>query len=484
MTKLLKLILPLAVMLSTFSGCNNIFKDNSQPSQETTSQTASETVSETTAEQTEAKKEIKGDMTIRKAYKLENIKAEFDFPWLIGEKIINGLKTGEALSKFGIPEVFGEYQFGFYPIDVVVIDGITGEQNTIYSDIMLQDYDIIPGNDEKTAYLEYYDKTNTTDTATIKTFKEVHKHKRVIKLDLDNMTYKELDFSKYEGEGITFCINPIVDNKLLVTQYKEFPVTDKDFEGRDFKDEDENSTVDSTTIDVMDLNSGEVKNFYYDKMDECKIIPGEKRIDYIWTDFYDNMTIFYTEELTADNTYKVGFQVYDENMNLIYEDVVDSIDNYKDGDFIAINSGACNGDIYVSWNKCKSDGTDYYADCIYHKKGNTYEKSQPKTRTRANGGYYQYTTKTHPEFNYGISQINDDTYTSTQLKLINYCTEEEIILDIEVDGFEAPDIAMDGDINYNGSGNTLIFGNGSFKERNLVFWFVPKDEIKRAIYGE
>ena len=154
MTKLLKLILPLAVILSAFSGCNNIVKDNSQSSQETTSQTASETVSETTAEQTEVKKEIKGDMTIRKAYRLD-YKDYNAYPTVVGKKAVVGVKKGEALSKYNIAtEMEDNYELGFYPIDIVAVDGVTGEKKIVYSDVMLDSYNITPGTDEKTAFLE------------------------------------------------------------------------------------------------------------------------------------------------------------------------------------------------------------------------------------------------------------------------------------------------------------------------------------------
>jgi len=490
MTKLLKLILPLAVMLSTFSGCDNISKGDSQQPQETTSQTASETVSETTAEQTEAKKEIKGDMTIRKAYRLD-YKDYNAYPTLVGKKAVVGVKTGEALSKYSIvTEMGNDYEMGFYPMDIVAIDGVTGEKKTVYSDIMLDSYSITPGTDEKTAFLEYYDKTNMADTAAVKAMEDVQKHRRVIKLDLENGTYKELDFSKYEGSII--MLNPLGKKNLIITQFKDVPATAKDFEGRNIEFSDMHSTVRSRAIDVMDVNSGEIKNFSYDKMAMYVIVPGEKRMNMPF--YYDDTVIYQTEEITSDNVYKAGFQVYDENMSLIFEDVVDSIDNYQIGNYINFSTGISSGDIYASSSKSKATAeginteedlkvtSSYY---IYHKKGNTYEKSEADPPADENMPFYQVTPKTHPEINYSMVQITDDTGTSTQLSLSNVCTGEQLYLDIDVEGLETPDLMHHNCvINNDGSGNMIILGNGSDRENNLEFWFVPKEEIKRALYGE
>ena len=490
MTKLIKLILPLAVILSTFSGCNNIINNNSQQPQETTSQTSSETVSETTAEQTEAKKELKGDMTIKKAYRLD-YKDYNAYPTLVGKKAIVGVKTGEALSKYNIvTEVEDNYELGFYPIDIVAFDGVTGEKKTVYSDVMLDSYSITPGNDEKTAFLEYYDKTNMADTSAVKTMEDVQKNRRVIKLDLENAAYKELDFSKYEGSQI--MLNALGNKNLIITQFKDVPATAKDFEGRNIEFSDMYSNVRSRTIDVMDLNSGEIKNFSYDKMAMYMIIPGEKRMNMPF--YYDDTVIYQTEELTADKTYKMGFELYDENMNLIYEDLVDSIDNYQNGNYINLSTGISNGDIYASSGKSKATAeginteedlkvtSSYY---IYHKKGNTYEKTEAAPPADENISFYQFVPKTHPEINYGMVQITDDTGTSTQLSLFNMCTGEQLYLDIDVEGLETPDLMHHNCvINNDGSGNMIILGNGSDRKDNLEFWFVPKEEIKRALYGE
>ena len=82
-------------------------------------------------------------------------------------------------------------------------------------------------------------------------------------------------------------------------------------------------------------------------------------------------------------------------------------------------------------------------------------------------------------------QITDDTGTSTQLSLFNMCTGEQLYLDIDVEGLEVPRL-MHGNcvINNDGSGNMIIVGNGADTKGDLVFWFVPKEEIKRALYGE
>lgn len=488
MTKLLKFVLPLAVMLSVFSGCNNIVKDSSQSSQETTSQTASET----TTEQTEAKKELKGDMTIRKAYKLPDLGCNVveDTPTLIGNKVIFGIKTGEALAKYNVSDEVNDYERGFYPIDIVAIDGVTGEKKTVYSDVMLDSYNITPGNDEKTAYLEYYDKTNIADTSAVKIMEDVQKHRRVIKLDLENATYKELDFSKYDGSII--MLNPLGEKNLIITQFKDVPATAKDFEGRNIEFSDEYSKVRSRTIDIMNVNSGEIKNFSYDKMAMYIIVPGEKRMNMPF--YYDDTVIYQTEELTADNTYKAGFQVYDENMNLIYEDVVDSIENYQSGNYINFSTGISNGDIYASSDKCRAtvDGINTDEDVkvissyyIYHKKGNTYEKAQTDPPAEEMMSFYQVTPKTHPEINYSMVQITDDTRTATQLSLSNVCTGEYLKLNIDVEGLEVPRLKHGNCvINNDGSGNMIIVGNGSDTKGDLVFWFVPKEEIKRALYGE
>lgn len=476
-----KAIITGAILVATLlaTSCSNPFVSEKKETSkaETTTKTTTETTIST------EKREAKGDMTIKKAFKLD-VTSDGDFPLLIGDKVITSKKTGEALKTFVDDEGEGSATYGFYPMEIGITNCETGEYKAIFSETMLDFYMLTPGYDKKTVFLQYYPKENMEYGSD----EDIHGYEKVqktVKIDIESGKTEQLDFGSDESVGLQV----LGDNNLIISQHKQEKTTKEDFEGRTLGDNSLNDypETNSLTLYFYDDKTKKLEKLYYNKMAYFVMKKGEKQI---WSvDSYDKFAVFKVFELSDDGTMNTSIEVYDTDMKLIYKDTVDSLKDYtNNGDQMIIDASCSDGVIYVCSQKMKAGDEKYKAVCYtytYNEKDKTFAKKEISSSSMDERNFYQYTKRVNPYLNFDILQTSERESKTSNVKLYNCCTGEEYDLKIEVNDFTPPQF-MYGNLplQTDYSGGMILASKKSDKSDDYYFWYVPKEEIIRAIYGE
>lgn len=422
-----------------------------------------------------------GDLTIKNGYKL-NLSGLTINPAVIGGKVLSLKKTSDEGRVLYVSDqawdkrktIYGEYELG-------LTDPVSGEYTKLFSDMMFDtsaSYSVEP--DDKSVILYYYGKTNLPkDNKDEYWYDDIYKDRTCYIIDIDTKKATKLDKLK----DVVFY-NLVGDNAIGISRTL-VNVSQDDYNGRELDGVGElPATAYNTSYDVVNLSTGKVTNLGTNYLSDYAIKKGEQRIFDIC--FYSDLLIINHETCDNNGDLKYVMEVYDQNLNKVYEDnILNKINGqYQDMGYYGTGISVCQGEIYMHCG-----GADKARFYKYTPSADGYTKQEIFPEPAKNDDdmifYYSYSGNQYNEIDYSIQQNLDDGDGLSKLVLTNPCISSKVTLLVKLKDYKVPELMQ-----YNtcfettGRGDTIVAGEGSDRDNTLHYWYIPKEEMERALYGD
>lgn len=241
-------------------------------------------------------------------------------------------------------------------------------------------------------------------------------------------------------------------------------------------------------IDILDLSAGTVRNLYSNDNFGNPLEENEVEINYVSA---SEDKVYFSTKTLQDGMIIYGFRVYDADMNFIDGKDVASLTQAEAISAIA-EMGVSNANIYYKVNRDTDDGSQQY----YKYSPSTAGYSQVAFQN--DSGNYEYNQMTlysanprnSAEVDYTFCQGTDEIGKS-YIYLSNTIQNSFYQLDIDVDGFISPKLANSFyPLTSDYSGDFLLLSGGADYyndygyKKPFTFYYVPAEEINRALYGK
>lgn len=433
------------------------------------------------------RKDLVGDMTVSKAYKLPSINQVGSYPCLCHGKVITDNPAGDVIKEIEVEDEINENKYSFQKRNIVMLDPMSGNTVDVISDVMLNGYiNYQPLSDGKTCIVSYYGKDNMPSDNQDKYFyTDVLKHPTYVKVDMQYGTTEVLDMSKIAGSEQYVNFSLLGSDYYILDTYTNDVVTRQDYEDRNVDDDlinqifsENNAPTESTHhYYLMNVKTHEAKEIITQKLSGWRLAKGEKGL--IDLQVYDRNAVALWEKVSDDDVYTQYIEIYDDEYNSIYTDELYS----------------CSGEAYYDSTEPIPDFSMSQGTVYVHSYSSTYLKyiisngkvtKQPIDPVPSDtySSYRKYTNRNYAYIDYQMTMFVDEGDGLPKISLVNPCTGENVTLLINIEGYTAPKLMYGSfDCIQDFSGDYLIPGNGSQKDSSLEFWYIPKEEIARALYG-
>lgn len=469
MKKVLSFFLAVLTVISLTS-CGN----NGDSLSKTSSKTKAETTTKTSAETTVSteKREIKGDRTIRNAVEI-NIPDIWGEPIFVNDNMLSVKIVGDVKDTIWFGTESGPSYAELIPMEFGITDCRTGKYTALFKEDILPSYYGNYTTDGENVFLNYYTAENfknnnarteeEPDSVCVGSF-DVYKYLKTIKINLKNKSVENIDL------GLTgyYFIDSLSNNKLYIEQtfckYGEYSNNINNFYENQY---------------IYDLKDKKLKQFnsYECNYDGVHISPKwvpSKKIYYYFGEYEGNI-VFSTEELKPDKTVEAGIAIYDNDMKIVFDGVLESAGklDLENFDRLWTEISFSNSTIYARLDKYVSETAEstyaYYS--IKNRTGN-YEIKNIDKQTY-DERKLALDTQSNMDYSIHVDEANNN------IIVYNNYTEENYSVIIESKEFYI----------YRNLQSTHIYNNDRciikycdpVSDDVLGYLIIPKEEILRAI---
>ncbi len=429
-------------------------------------------------------------MTIKNATKV-TLPKDLSAVCVIGDKIVTAAIKEEKAS-WEIETEIGEDIDGVYTTEIGVTDPASGEYKAITTLETLRYGYFSTAFDGKTVFYRYtpasdYEKFKDKITDGKLNYGQYDSTFRTLKIDVSAGKTKEI-LSDFALSSSSFFI--ISDKTLLVAGYEQRKMSKEDYIARYITDEEMMHGEESyLTLYKYDTESGTSEpicsSFTY-------LIPKQGEVTYSYPDVFEDGVLIEKQTIDENGVFKAGFDFYDSDLNYVFGDWCIEIqtEGRANERYVRADAIMQNDSIYVEGATGMEYTTSYFC---YSKTADGFVRN-PMEKPEEE---YPYFSVSSPRVNTGhpfsCSQItdyvdySDESTLFSQMSYSNPFVGENYLLGIDLEGFIPPHLMQHGyNVTNDYSDNYLLVGNGSSLsgENSFSYWFVPADEVHRAVFGE
>ncbi len=404
----------------------------------------------------------------------------------VGSKVLTFKKKGDKVSTIVLPNEAhgGVINYDYYNTEVGILDCETGEFKGGVTEFLSQDlyYEISYGLDGRYAYLHYINTPAPYDSESF--------DYSLIQVDMINATTKKYNFT---SKSLGARVVPLGDDSVLILYYNSITYDDE-------------SIRQDLIYDVLNLSTGEVKNFSVypffggaagngsvspDLATQSNNTPSD--YEYLFFRTASEDKVYFTSFKKQDSKEYYSIKIYNTKMELVEDILVYTNDDYSDNSWRSLSDSlSIDGErIYYVISEPIYGGWEI--TYVFEKGNNGYSKKVLEYDGLLNLRLSESMTSNKPansfsevsayKINDKISLVLKDIYNTIVLDdNNNYLHELDIIIPIEIDNLNLIE-SIYGDylsvtMDYY-SGNMIVLGVDD--NNNDVYYYLSNDYIQSLL---
>lgn len=404
--------------------------------------------------------EFQGDMTVRKAVRLDTSQMSGLGPLMNGRMLAYTFE-GEPLIDPGV-SAQAEIRAA-YKTRLEILDCLTGEVVPAGEITPMSGFRIAASLTGRYFYLSYAPMANLAPVTAQELTSALGKAGRII-LQIDAATGDSKAYSVSVMENLADLV-PLGDDSLLLHYFTRIGTEgDPDYYQSEF-------------IDILDLTTGKLKNFYSNENAVNSLKP-EGFVNFSFVSASEDRVYFRTS-LTRNGVTSFGFRVYDSAMNFLDGQEVASAPAEEAARYTQ-DMSVSQGTIYYRITRADKDNSvsEFYQ---YVPVKGGYQSQEYGGVLTGNSSFSTANPRNDGGLDYEMSQGRSGSGREV-IFLTHPRSGEQYEIALEIPGYSPPDPGEDRPILQDWRGDAYLVSGNSSNGGGADYYYIPKEEMERALY--